>query len=124
MAWSIPTFKICKIHGELTEDLRYYFKTTTGKRSFRCKSCMRSHTKKYNKSEKYSEWYQNKKNTSGYMHMKAVNLQRSRDELQDCYINRLLRERGLPTDNNLLREVYRAILQLKRAVKKEVMINE
>lgn len=49
MAMPIPTYKVCVKHGEIVEELRYYYKTTTGKTSFRCKPCMNAQSRLFKK---------------------------------------------------------------------------
>ena len=47
MARPIPTHKICNKHGEVTEEKRYYYKTRTGKTSFRCRLCINENSRKF-----------------------------------------------------------------------------
>lgn len=47
MPLSLPTIKICPKHGEVIEELRYYFKTRIGNTSFRCKPCMNEQSKRF-----------------------------------------------------------------------------
>lgn len=49
MPLPLPTHKVCEKHGELTEELRYYYKTRIGNTTFRCRPCMNAQSKLFKK---------------------------------------------------------------------------
>ncbi len=175
MAMPIPTHKVCGVHGEVTEEKRYYYATRTGKTSFRCKPCMANKGKEfrqlnpeYNKTPeqrakhkvsnrkwvannrdkireknrrhypKQKEYYQAVKHTERYKvacrargkrqrykdlelskEKERIKAKRHADELSGCYLNKILSLRGMKDipDKEIMRQLIKTLLTLKRAVR-------